>query len=502
MLLTKSYKKGIFITMSLTTMVLVFFLWNDYQGLKNYLGYTVDKGRSAIFAEEYINQKIALNLIKSFSISEYKNKKADSSTLSICSRMESINDIYGLNLTGHKYPKLAGTLQTKNSSCEDWARDIKYLAKFNSQEEAISQEYSFSNYHWKVQDSIRYYIDFENQYIYINKLVDSSRYAFNNWLRYNGKFIDVDSNARSIKIDDEALRSLHDGQSVTSHIYDDGYTGEKIISMITPLFFGGNLKGIIVTDVSINELAKAFYTFDRPFLWKYLTLSVIDRNSSEEINFNQPDKQLFGVLNYDKDITLYYTVHLKLDVQYFILNNLFLFILYIFITYSICKYLKYQISKNEVLSLENITDSMTGLYNRKILTQTLDARLKSLIEKNTPVTIIALDCDKLKTINDTLGHHMGDKAITLLGDAIQTSIRKSDYGIRLGGDEFCIILIDCDVERAFITIDLIKQKLKVIDTDAIVNFSYGCYQMKSGDTLSGAQIIADELLYKHKKTKG
>ncbi|NEY30571.1 diguanylate cyclase, partial [Escherichia coli] len=161
----------------------------------------------------------------------------------------------------------------------------------------------------------------------------------------------------------------------------------------------------------------------------------------------------------------------------------------------------YQISKNEVLSLENITDSMTGLYNRKILTQTLDARLKSLTEKNTPVTIIALDCDKLKIINDTLGHHMGDKAITLLGDAIQTSIRKSDYGIRLGGDEFCIILIDCDVERAFITIDLIKQKLKVIDTDAIVNFSYGCYQMKSGDTLSGAQIIADELLYKHKKTK-
>jgi len=257
-----------------------------------------------------------------------------------------------------------------------------------------------------------------------------------------------------------------------------------------------------LTDVSINELAKAFYTFDRPFLWKYLTLSVIDRNSAEEINFNQPDKQLFSILNYDKDITRYYTVHLKLDVQYFILNNLFLFVLYVLITYSICKYLKYQISKNEVLSLENITDSMTGLYNRKILTQTLDARLKSLTEKNTSVTIIALDCDKLKTINDTLGHHMGDKAITLLGDAIQTSIRKSDYGIRLGGDEFCIILIDCNVERAFITIDLIKQKLKVIDTDAIVNFSYGCYQMKSGDTLSDAQIKADELLYKHKKTKG
>ena len=125
MLLTKSYKKGVFITMSLTTMVLAFFLWNDYQGLRNYLGYTVDKGRSAIFAEEYINQRIALNLIKSFSISEYKNKKSDSSVLNICNRMENANDIYGLNLTGNKYPKLAGTLQTKNSSCEDWAREYK-----------------------------------------------------------------------------------------------------------------------------------------------------------------------------------------------------------------------------------------------------------------------------------------------------------------------------------------------------------------------------------------
>lgn len=501
MLLTKSYKKGIFITMSLTTMVLAFFLWNDYQSLKNYLGYTVDKGRSAIFAEEYINQKIALNLIKSFSISEYKNKTADSNVLIICREMERINDIYGLNLTSHKYPVLAGTLQTKNSSCVDWARDVRYLEKFNSQEEAISQEYSFSNYHWKVQDSIRYYIDFENQYIYINKLVDSSRYVFNNWLRYNGEFIDVDNNARSIKIDDEALASLHDGQSITSHIYDDGYTDKKIISMITPLFFGGKLKGIIVTDVSINELAKAFYTFDRPFLWKYLTLSIVDRSSSEEINFNKPDKQLFSILNYNKDITQYYAVHLKLDIQYFIINNIFLFILYVFITYALCKYFNYQISKNEVLSLENITDSMTGLYNRKILTPTLDARLKSLTENLIPVTIIALDCDKLKTINDTLGHHMGDKAITLLGEAIQTSIRKSDYGIRLGGDEFSIILIDCDIERAFITIDLIKQKLKIVDVDAIVNFSYGCYQMKSGDTLNDAQIMADELLYKHKKTK-
>ena len=70
-----------------------------------------------------------------------------------------------------------------------------------------------------------------------------------------------------------------------------------------------------------------------------------------------------------------------------------------------------------------------------------------------------------------------------------------------GGDEFSIILIHCDIERGFVTIYLIKQKLKVSDPYAIVNFSYGWYKMKAGDTLSKAQIIADEILYKHKKTK-
>ena len=91
---------------------------------------------------------------------------------------------------------------------------------------------------------------------------------------------------------------------------------------------------------------------------------------------------------------------------------------------------------------ENVSDAMTGLYNRKILTPALEQRLQQLVNTGTLVTFIAIDCDKLKVINDTLGHKEGDRIITHLAKAIQSSIRKSDYAIRLGGDEFCIILID------------------------------------------------------------
>ena len=94
------------------------------------------------------------------------------------------------------------------------------------------------------------------------------------------------------------------------------------------------------------------------------------------------------------------------------------------------------------VSRENISDAMTGLYNRKILTPELEQRLQKLVQSGSSVMFIAIDMDKLKQINDTLGHQEGDLAITLLAQAIKQSIRKSDYAIRLGGDEFCIILVD------------------------------------------------------------
>ena len=66
------------------------------------------------------------------------------------------------------------------------------------------------------------------------------------------------------------------------------------------------------------------------------------------------------------------------------------------------------------VSRENISDAMTGLYNRKILTPELEQRLQKLVQSGSSVMFIAIDMDKLKQINDTLGHQEGDLAITLL----------------------------------------------------------------------------------------
>jgi diguanylate cyclase (GGDEF)-like protein len=148
-----------------------------------------------------------------------------------------------------------------------------------------------------------------------------------------------------------------------------------------------------------------------------------------------------------------------------------------------------------------MTDAMTGLYNRKVLTSSLEQKIHALLSNNIAVTVISIDSDGLKKINDTLGHHMGDRAIQYLGRALAQSIRKSDYGIRLGGDEFSLILIDYSLTKSNEVITRIHDYLLTIDEDKLVGFSYGSYQMAAGDTLETALLKADELLYQHKRNK-
>lgn len=96
---------------------------------------------------------------------------------------------------------------------------------------------------------------------------------------------------------------------------------------------------------------------------------------------------------------------------------------------------------------------------------------------------------------------MGDKAIQSLGMAIAQSIRKSDYGIRLGGDEFSLILIDYTLAKSWDVIARIQENLTTLDEEKLVAFSYGCYQLHPDDTLESALLKADDLLYQHKRNK-
>ena len=144
---------------------------------------------------------------------------------------------------------------------------------------------------------------------------------------------------------------------------------------------------------------------------------------------------------------------------------------------------------------------MTGLYNRKILTTMLESRLQRLTAQGVNVVTMALDCDGLKKINDTWGHNAGDEAIILLAQAISASIRSSDYGVRLGGDEFFLILIDYPEAEAENIPVRIRQYLAIHDHQQRVDFSWGAESLAPEQSLSEAMKAADARLYMNKKQK-
>lgn len=484
----------------LCTAVFFGLLYREYQSLNRYMEYVAENGKSALFHEEFINQRVAFSLSTAFSAATPGKLGVDDPD-TVCAHVEHIDGVYGLNLAGLTFSPLKGTLQTRDSRCHHWAADVPGLAVLLESNAGPSPKYSFSNYTGYAFNNRRYYIDLVNGYIYITHLVDSRRYTFQNWLVAGNSNINIDTSAISINIDREALQDLQRGNSIVSYIYRDGYTKKNIISMLNPVFANGKIRGVIVTDFSISDLAISFYTPDRPLLWSFLTLYVEDNNGQGKISFNKPKFSTFSLINHQEDITRYYTLNASLDLLYFVLTNIRLFLLYLVATLLLSQYARYHLNRHATLTRDNVTDPLTGLYNRKVMSVQLEDKTRELLTNNIGITVMAIDCDGLKRINDTLGHHMGDRAIKLLGSAIEKSIRKSDYGIRLGGDEFNIILVDANMEKAREVIVRIEDKLMEMDDRRLVSFSWGCYLMTPNDTFETAFMKADALLYEHKKSK-
>ncbi|NNJ98708.1 MAG: EAL domain-containing protein [Gammaproteobacteria bacterium] len=139
---------------------------------------------------------------------------------------------------------------------------------------------------------------------------------------------------------------------------------------------------------------------------------------------------------------------------------------------------------NEKISYQASHDVLTGLVNRREFERRLE-QLISRSEDGVPHSVLYLDLDEFKIVNDTCGHHAGDELLRQIPDIIKQHTRKADLVARLGGDEFGIILNACDAENAD---KVAKQILK-----SISNFQFcwknQCY--KIGVSI-GIVVLGDE----------
>lgn len=162
---------------------------------------------------------------------------------------------------------------------------------------------------------------------------------------------------------------------------------------------------------------------------------------------------------------------------------------------------------NQELKEKNTLDELSGLYNRRYYDQKIVAEFRRSRRNLTPLSLILVDIDHFKRVNDNFGHLAGDKCIVEVAGMIKSLLRRSsDVGCRYGGEEFCLILPETDAQGALALAQEICQSVRqqqVYSNENIITLSVSCgvttYQQEKEITPEIIFDYVDKALYKAKQ---
>src|SRR5271168_959889 len=100
------------------------------------------------------------------------------------------------------------------------------------------------------------------------------------------------------------------------------------------------------------------------------------------------------------------------------------------------------------LQLNAVTDPLTGLYNRRLFSETFEIEINRARRYGTPLGLVILDLHRFKEVNDKHGHPRGDEVLRAAAMTLKKALRTSDSAFRIGGDEFALLLPQADAEQA------------------------------------------------------
>lgn len=162
---------------------------------------------------------------------------------------------------------------------------------------------------------------------------------------------------------------------------------------------------------------------------------------------------------------------------------------------------------NQMLLELSHTDSLTGLNNRRSMMETLDKEFERSTRNQSPLSLLMLDVDHFKKINDNFGHQQGDTALQALSHLLKDHLRQYDLAARFGGEEFALILPETGTEAACMVAERIRQsilKMRLADFPAgfCMTASFGVATAPNQVLASPDDLIreADNALYNAKRS--
>src|SRR3990172_7530699 len=150
----------------------------------------------------------------------------------------------------------------------------------------------------------------------------------------------------------------------------------------------------------------------------------------------------------------------------------------------------------------SVLDPLTGLYNRR----SADMRLRAEVERSRrhahPLTLVMFDLNEFKQVNDRYGHAAGDLVLKEFGERLQRAVRVSDVAVRLGGDEFMVILPECQPDQVVHLLARLRpMEVTFRDKKLPVLFATGWAGYQAGESAETLQERADQALYADKRAR-
>jgi len=156
----------------------------------------------------------------------------------------------------------------------------------------------------------------------------------------------------------------------------------------------------------------------------------------------------------------------------------------------------------ETAQRQATTDGLTGLHNRHFLTEQLRLMHSLAVRHGQPYSVVAIDVDGLKNVNDTFGHEQGDLALRGLANTMRKTLRASDVGVRTGGDEFLVLMAQSGLEESRVAAERVREAVELqgrTDPKIAISVSAGVAAWQPGRSAEQVLEAADAMLYAAKR---